>query len=114
VEIARSLAIRPQFLLLDEPFRHRSDSGAGVAKIIGNLRLSGIGILVTDHNVRETLAVTDRAYIINNGRSSGGHSGATGARFGRAGGYTSARASISSISHADQDARVVAVIILSH
>ena len=69
VEIARSLAIRPQFLLLDEPF-----SGIDpiqvleLQKIIGNLRLSGIGILVTDHNVRETLAVTDRAYIINNGK----------------------------------------------
>ena len=69
VEIARSLAIRPQFLLLDEPF-----SGIDpiqvleLQKIIGNLRLSGIGILVTDHNVRETLRVTDRAYIINNGK----------------------------------------------
>ena len=69
VEIARSLAIRPQFLLLDEPF-----SGIDpiqvleLQKIIGNLRLSGIGILVTDHNVRETLAETDRAYIINNGK----------------------------------------------
>jgi lipopolysaccharide export system ATP-binding protein len=69
VEIARSLAIRPQFLLLDEPF-----SGIDpiqvleLQKIIGNLKLDGIGILVTDHNVRETLAVTDRAYIINNGK----------------------------------------------
>ncbi len=69
VEIARSLAIRPQFLLLDEPF-----SGIDpiqvleLQKIIANLRLSGIGILVTDHNVRETLRVTDRAYIINNGK----------------------------------------------
>ena len=69
VEIARSLVIRPQFLLLDEPF-----SGIDpiqvleLQKIIANLKLSGIGILITDHNVRETLAVTDRAYIINNGR----------------------------------------------
>jgi lipopolysaccharide export system ATP-binding protein len=69
VEIARSLVIEPSFLLLDEPF-----SGIDpiqvleLQKIISELRRSGIGILVTDHNVRETLAVTDRAYIINNGR----------------------------------------------
>jgi lipopolysaccharide export system ATP-binding protein len=69
VEIARSLAINPQFLLLDEPF-----SGIDpiqvleLQRIISDLRKSGIGILITDHNVRETLAVTDRAYIINNGR----------------------------------------------
>jgi lipopolysaccharide export system ATP-binding protein len=69
VEIGRSLVIRPQFLLLDEPF-----SGIDpiqvleLQKIIASLKHSGIGILITDHNVRETLAVTDRAYIINNGR----------------------------------------------
>src|SRR5580693_6605535 len=69
VEIARSLVIEPSFLLLDEPF-----SGIDpiqvleLQKIIFDLKQSGIGILVTDHNVRETLAVTDRAYIINNGR----------------------------------------------
>lgn len=69
VEIARSLVIEPSFLLLDEPF-----SGIDpiqvleLQKIIGELRRDGIGILVTDHNVRETLAVTDRAYIINNGK----------------------------------------------
>ncbi len=69
VEIARSLAIDPSFLLLDEPF-----SGIDpiqvleIQKIISDLRNTGIGILVTDHNVRETLAVTDRAYIINNGK----------------------------------------------
>lgn len=69
VEIARSLVTNPNFLLLDEPF-----SGIDpiqvleLQKIIGELKRSGIGILVTDHNVRETLAVTDRAYIINNGR----------------------------------------------
>ena len=69
VEIARSLVINPSFLLLDEPFsRHRSDPGAGAAAHIFDLKRSGIGILVTDHNVRETLVVTDRAYIINNGR----------------------------------------------
>jgi lipopolysaccharide export system ATP-binding protein len=69
VEIARSLVIEPSFLLLDEPF-----SGIDpiqvleLQRIIFELKRSGIGILVTDHNVRETLAVTDRAYIINNGR----------------------------------------------
>jgi lipopolysaccharide export system ATP-binding protein len=69
VEIARSLVIDPSFLLLDEPF-----SGIDpiqvleLQKIIFELKNAGIGILVTDHNVRETLAVTDRAYIINNGR----------------------------------------------
>ncbi|HCC57649.1 MAG TPA: LPS export ABC transporter ATP-binding protein [Solibacterales bacterium] len=69
VEIARSLAIEPSFLLLDEPF-----SGIDpiqvieLQRIIGDLKKSGIGILVTDHNVRETLMVTDRAYIINNGK----------------------------------------------
>ena len=63
------LVIEPSFLLLDEPF-----SGIDpiqvleLQKIIFDLKNSGIGILVTDHNVRETLAVTDRAYIINNGR----------------------------------------------
>ena len=69
VEIARSLVLEPSFLLLDEPF-----SGIDpiqvmeLQKIIFDLKRSGIGILVTDHNVRETLAVTDRAYIINEGR----------------------------------------------
>jgi lipopolysaccharide export system ATP-binding protein len=68
-EIARSLVIEPSFLLLDEPF-----SGIDpiqvleLQKIIFDLKNAGIGILVTDHNVRETLAVTDRAYIINDGR----------------------------------------------
>jgi len=69
VEIARSLVIEPSFLLLDEPF-----SGIDpiqvleLQRIIFDLKRSGIGILVTDHNVRETLAVTDRAYIIHNGK----------------------------------------------
>jgi len=69
VEIARSLVIEPSFLLLDEPF-----SGIDpiqvleLQRIISDLKRQGIGILVTDHNVRETLAVTDRAYIINAGR----------------------------------------------
>ncbi len=69
VEIARSLVIEPNFLLLDEPF-----SGIDpiqvleLQRIVFDLKRTGIGILITDHNVRETLAVTDRAYIINNGR----------------------------------------------
>ena len=69
VEIARSLVINPKFLLLDEPF-----SGIDpiqvleLQRIISDLKRSGIGILMTDHNVRETLMVTDRAYIINNGK----------------------------------------------
>src|ERR1035438_457182 len=69
VEIARSLVISPSFLLLDEPF-----SGIDpiqvleLQRIIFDLKRTGIGILITDHQVRETLLVTDRAYIINNGR----------------------------------------------
>ncbi|HEY3739470.1 MAG TPA: ATP-binding cassette domain-containing protein, partial [Bryobacteraceae bacterium] len=69
VEIARSLVIEPSFLLLDEPF-----SGIDpiqvieLQRIISDLKKQGIGILITDHNVRETLAVVDRAYIIDNGK----------------------------------------------
>jgi lipopolysaccharide export system ATP-binding protein len=69
VEIARSLVIEPKFLLLDEPF-----SGIDpiqvleLQRIVFELKRTGIGILVTDHNVRETLAVTDRAYVIDNVR----------------------------------------------
>src|SRR6266404_4414447 len=69
VEIARSLVIEPKFLLLDEPF-----SGIDpiqvleLQRIIFDSKNPGMGVLVTDHNVRETLAVTDRAYIINNGK----------------------------------------------
>ncbi|HEV2021347.1 MAG TPA: LPS export ABC transporter ATP-binding protein [Terriglobales bacterium] len=69
VEIARCLCITPTFILLDEPF-----SGIDpivvldLQKIIFDLKASGIGVLVTDHNVRETLTVTDRAYIIHDGK----------------------------------------------
>ncbi|MEI9973117.1 MAG: LPS export ABC transporter ATP-binding protein [Ignavibacteriota bacterium] len=68
VEIARSLVISPSFLLLDEPFSGIDPIQVSeLQRIIFDLKRSGIGILVTDHNVRETLSVTDRAYIINNG-----------------------------------------------
>ena len=69
VEIARALVISPSFILLDEPFSGIDPLAVlEIQRIIGDLKRSGIGILVTDHNVRETLTVTDRAYIINNGR----------------------------------------------
>lgn len=69
VEIARSLVISPCFILLDEPFSGIDPIAVlDIQKIIAELKANGIGVLVTDHNVRETLKVTDRAYIINNGR----------------------------------------------
>ena len=69
VEIARSLCISPTFILLDEPFSGIDPIAVlDLQKIISDLRASGIGILITDHNVRETLSVVDRAYIINEGR----------------------------------------------
>lgn len=69
VEIARSLVISPSFILLDEPFSGIDPlTVLDIQEIIIRLKDSGIGVLVTDHNVRETLRVTDRAYIINNGR----------------------------------------------
>jgi lipopolysaccharide export system ATP-binding protein len=69
VEIARCLCIRPAFILLDEPFSGIDPIAVlDLQKIIFDLKASGIGVLMTDHNVRETLSVTDRAYIINQGR----------------------------------------------
>src|SRR6266496_533342 len=69
VEIARCLCISPSFILLDEPFSGIDPIAVlDLQKIIFNLKASGIGVLITDHNVRETLLVTDRAYIINEGR----------------------------------------------
>jgi len=69
VEIARALAINPAFILLDEPFSGIDPIAVlDLQKIISDLKASGIGVLITDHNVRETLAVTDRAYIIDEGR----------------------------------------------
>ena len=69
VEIARSLAIAPEFLLLDEPFTGIDPIAvADIQAMIRQLRDRGLGILITDHQVRETLAIVDRAYIMNNGR----------------------------------------------
>jgi len=69
VEIARCLAIEPAFILLDEPFSGIDPIAVKeLQDIICALKKNGIGVLVTDHNVRETLSVTDRAYIINEGK----------------------------------------------
>ncbi|PWT93908.1 MAG: LPS export ABC transporter ATP-binding protein [Acidobacteria bacterium] len=68
VEIARALATSPSFMLLDEPFAGIDPIAvADIQSIIAKLRDNKIGVLITDHNVRETLKITDRAYIINNG-----------------------------------------------
>lgn len=69
VEIARALVLSPRFLLLDEPFSGIDPiTVLDIQKIVAELQQRGIGVLVTDHNVRETLRVTDRAYIIHNGQ----------------------------------------------
>jgi len=68
-EITRALVISPQFLLLDEPFAGIDPIAiTDIQKIIFHLKARGIGVLVTDHNVRETLRITDRAYIVHDGR----------------------------------------------
>ncbi len=68
VEIARALVLSPYFLLLDEPFTGIDPIAvAEIQKIVRRLINSGIGILITDHNVRETLGICDRAYIVNEG-----------------------------------------------
>ncbi len=69
VEIARAIAMEPSFLLLDEPFTGIDPIAVSdIQAMIRQLRDRGIGILITDHQVRETLAIVDRAYIMNNGR----------------------------------------------
>ncbi len=69
VEIARALASKPRMMLLDEPFAGVDPISVGeIQKIVRHLRERGIGVLITDHNVRETLGICDRAYILNDGK----------------------------------------------
>jgi lipopolysaccharide export system ATP-binding protein len=69
LEITRALVTAPRYLLLDEPFTGIDPIAIGdIQEIVARLRERGIGILITDHNVRETLAITDRAYIVHDGR----------------------------------------------
>ncbi|MFP7722057.1 LPS export ABC transporter ATP-binding protein [Lysobacter sp. A3-1-A15] len=68
VEIARALATKPRLMLLDEPFAGVDPISVGeIQRIVSHLKARGIGVLITDHNVRETLGICDRAYILNDG-----------------------------------------------
>ncbi|MCX6374797.1 MAG: LPS export ABC transporter ATP-binding protein [Armatimonadetes bacterium] len=68
-EIARALAVSPKFMLLDEPFTGVDPIAINdIQDIVADLKKKGIGVVITDHNVRETLAITDRAYILSEGR----------------------------------------------
>ena len=68
VEIARALAANPRYMLLDEPFAGVDPISVGeIQRIVRHLKERGIGVLITDHNVRETLGICDRAYIMNDG-----------------------------------------------
>jgi lipopolysaccharide export system ATP-binding protein len=69
VEIARALAIQPHFMLLDEPLAGIDPIAVGeIRKLVAHLKDRGIGVLITDHNVREALDIVDRAYVLNEGR----------------------------------------------
>lgn len=69
VEIARSLAANPKYLLLDEPFAGVDPISVGdIRNLVSDLKKRGIGVLITDHNVRETLEIVDRAYILHDGQ----------------------------------------------
>ena len=69
VEIARALALEPRYMLLDEPFAGIDPIAVGeLQRIVTGLKTRGLGVLITDHNVRETLQIVDRAYIISQGR----------------------------------------------
>jgi lipopolysaccharide export system ATP-binding protein len=69
VEISRALATSPAFILLDEPFAGIDPIAVSdIQSIVQTLKNKGIGVLITDHNVRETLSITDRAYIISEGK----------------------------------------------
>ncbi|MCC5963521.1 MAG: LPS export ABC transporter ATP-binding protein [Rhodobacteraceae bacterium] len=69
VEIARALAARPRYVLLDEPFAGVDPIAVGeIRALVADLKTRGLGVLITDHNVRETLAIVDRAYILHDGR----------------------------------------------
>jgi lipopolysaccharide export system ATP-binding protein len=69
VEIARCLAADPKYLLLDEPFAGVDPIAVGeIRQLVSHLKERGIGVLITDHNVRETLEIVDRAYILHDGK----------------------------------------------